>query len=212
MGFARKGRRKEPRPRKLGSVLDGLFEVQVLDSFENPTYVDGQAASLYGQYPPLVNASRKPGEWQSYDIIFRRQRFGTDGQLTSPAFLTVLHNGVLVQDHVAAYGPTSWLQFQDPKPHANKLPLSLQDHGNPVRYRNIWIRELPEMNHLPPAEAYDPTVIQLNKEQVSRLVGKYDRYEIVRVDRQLQMKFVGRTFDLIPHSPTEFGLKYTAAK
>jgi len=93
-----------------GVFLQGLFEVQVLDSFENITYADGQAGSIYGQYPPLVNASRKPGEWQSYDIIFRRPHYEEDGKLKQPARMTVLHNGVLVQDGVRPLGPTSWLQ------------------------------------------------------------------------------------------------------
>ncbi len=125
-----------------GVFLMGLYEVQVLDSHHNVTYADGQAAAAYGQHPPLVNASLPPGHWQSYDIIFSRPRFDDRGNLTAPARLTVLHNGVLVQNNVELVGPTGWLKRDPYRPHPDKLPLALQDHGNPVRYRNIWIREL----------------------------------------------------------------------
>ncbi|MCC6316665.1 MAG: DUF1080 domain-containing protein [Gemmatimonadaceae bacterium] len=125
-----------------GVILMGLYEVQVLDSYENLTYADGQAAAIYGQYPPLVNASRAPGAWQTYDIVFRRPRFGADTRITSPARLTVFHNGVLVQDAEPLWGPTTWLQHLAYKRHPDTLPLVLQDHDNPVRYRNIWIRPL----------------------------------------------------------------------
>ncbi len=127
-----------------GVFLMGLYEIQVLDSYDNPTYPDGQAAAIYGQSPPLVNASRPPGEWQSFDIVFRRPRFRPDGALVTPAYLTVLHNGVLAQDHVALSGPTSHNQGPSYTTHPDKLPLVLQDHGNPVRFRNVWIRELEE--------------------------------------------------------------------
>jgi hypothetical protein len=125
-----------------GVFLMDLYEVQVLDSFNNQTYADGQAAAVYGQYPPLVNASRKPGEWQTYDIVFHRPRFDADGNLTEPARMTIFHNGVLVQDNAVLTGPTAHKARPPYKTHADKLALSLQDHGNPVRYRNIWLREL----------------------------------------------------------------------
>lgn len=128
-----------------GVFLMDLYEVQVLDSYNNRTYADGTAAAIYGQYPPLVNASRKPGEWQVYDIIFHRPRFDAEGKVIQPAQMTVLHNGILVHDNVVLTGPTdlSGLPVRPPyKAHADKLPISLQDHGNPVRYRNIWLREL----------------------------------------------------------------------
>lgn len=125
-----------------GVFLMGLYEVQVLDSYDNKTYADGQAAAVYGQYPPLVNACRPPGQWQSYDIIFHGPRFDKDETLLHPATMTVIHNGVLVQDHVTLTGPTAHKARPPYKLHPEKLPLMLQDHGNPVRYRNIWIREL----------------------------------------------------------------------
>jgi hypothetical protein len=125
-----------------GVFLQGLYEIQVLDSYQNKTYADGQAAAVYGQYPPLVNASRPAGEWQSYDIVFHGPRFDAAGKLTSPARETVFHNGVLVQDNVELTGPTAHGARPPYKPTPEKLPLALQDHGNPVRYRNIWIREL----------------------------------------------------------------------
>jgi hypothetical protein len=125
-----------------GVYLMGLYEVQVLDSYDNPTYADGAAASLFGQYPPLVNASRKPGEWQTYDIVFDAPEFKSDGSLERPAVVTVFQNGVLVQDHVVLTGPTAYLERPPYKAHADKLPLMLQDHGHRVRYRNVWVREL----------------------------------------------------------------------
>lgn len=125
-----------------GVFLMNTYEVQVLDSYENRTYADGMAGAIYGQYPPLVNACRKPGEWQSYDIVFRRPRFDAEGKLVSPARMTVFHNGVLIQDNVELLGPTSHKIRLPYKAHPDKLPLSLQDHGNPVRFRNIWLRPL----------------------------------------------------------------------
>jgi len=125
-----------------GVFLMGLYEMQVLDSYENKTYADGQASAVYGQYPPLVNASRPPATWQTYDIIFHGPRFGADGKLLHPARVTILHNGVLTQDNVELTGPTAHGERPPYKQHPEKLPLQLQDHGNPVHYRNIWIREL----------------------------------------------------------------------
>jgi len=125
-----------------GVFLMEMYEVQVLDNYQNTTYADGMAAAVYGQYPPLVNACRPPGEWQTYDIVFQAPRFDGGGGLVRPAFMTVFHNGILVQDHVELTGPTAWKQRPPYKAHADKLPISLQDHGNPVRFRNIWIREI----------------------------------------------------------------------
>jgi hypothetical protein len=122
-----------------GVYLMGRYEIQVLDSYENKTYPNGQAASFYGHNAPLVNASRKPGEWQAYDIIFRAPKKAADGSVT-PGSFTVLHNGVLVQDHIPIKGgATTAAAFQN---LAEKGPVVLQDHANPVRFRNIWIRKI----------------------------------------------------------------------
>jgi len=126
-----------------GVFLHDLYEVQVLDSYQSNTYADGQAAAVYGQFPPLVNASRPPGEWQTYDIVFHGPRFDAAGKLVRPARMTVLHNGVLVQDDVVLSGPTAHHKRPPYVAGPEKLPLSLQDHDHLVRYRNIWIRELP---------------------------------------------------------------------
>jgi hypothetical protein len=124
-----------------GAFLMGLYEIQILDSFENPTYPDGQAGAIYGQYPPLVNASRRPGEWQTFDIAFTAPRF-KNGALETPAYATVFHNGVLVQDHQAILGATVHRALATYTPHGPAGPLRLQDHGNPMQFRHIWIREL----------------------------------------------------------------------
>ncbi|MFN0086549.1 MAG: DUF1080 domain-containing protein [Blastocatellia bacterium] len=125
-----------------GIFLMGLYEVQVLDSYNNPTYFHGQAGSVYKQHPPLVNASRPPGEWQTYDIIFISPRFDEIGKVTRRGRVTVFHNGVLVQNNVEIQGQT----WHDRAPayiaHPAKGPLKLQDHGNPMRFRNIWVRPL----------------------------------------------------------------------
>jgi hypothetical protein len=124
-----------------GVFLQGRYEIQVLDSYQNPTYADGQASAIYGQWPPLVNAARKPGEWQAYDIVFEAPRF--DGtKLVKPAFVTVFHNGVLTQNHHEIMGPTMHRELAKYVPQPAEDSLHLQDHGNPVRYRNIWIRRI----------------------------------------------------------------------
>lgn len=124
-----------------GVFLMGVYEIQVLDCYQNQTYPDGTTAALYGQYPPLVNACRKPGEWQSYDVLFVAPRFEGKNVVT-PAFITVLQNGVVVQHHRALQGSTMHRELSNYKLIASKGPLALQDHGDLVRYRNIWIRAL----------------------------------------------------------------------
>lgn len=127
-----------------GIFLMSNYEVQILDSYGNKTYFDGQAGSIYKQWPPLVNACRKPGEWQTYDILFDAPRFDDKGKLVKPAYVTLLHNGIVVQNHSELLGGTSWFHAPEYQAHGDKLPLVIQDHGNPVRFRNIWIRELPD--------------------------------------------------------------------
>ena len=136
-----------------GIFMQALFEIQMLDSWENPTYVNGQAGSVYHQYPPLVNASRPPGEWQAYDIVFKAPIYNRDGELESPAYITLIHNGVLVLNHVEILGSTfpevpeykavcKPYEIQKTMDCTGKLPLLLQDHGQVGSFRNIWLREL----------------------------------------------------------------------
>ena len=124
---------------------DEGYEVQILDSYGNATYVNGQAASVYKQHPPLANATRPPGEWQTYDIVWRAPVFGADGGLLKPATVTVLHNGVLVQDNAVLAGETVYIGKPAYKAHG-PAPIKLQAHGDPsapISFRNIWVRELP---------------------------------------------------------------------
>jgi len=125
-----------------GVFLQKIYEVQVLDSYENETYVNGQAGAVYKQHIPLVNACKPPGEWQAYDIIFTAPRFNENGTLFSPARVSVLHNGVLIQNNVTIQGTTENVGLPNYNPFKTVQPISLQDHSNPVSYRNIWVREL----------------------------------------------------------------------
>ena len=202
-----------------GVFLMGLYEVQVLDSYENETYADGQAAAIYGQYPPLVNACLPPGEWQAYEIVFRRPRFYPDETVAKAARITVIHNGILVQDNVEIWGPTAWLQYRPYEPQQpDKLPISLQDHGNPVRYRNLWLRELPESSDAELPQEATPPVVKLSAEELQQFVGPYSTLlgefgAIELQDEQLQLHMqTGQVIDLVPRSPTEFALRWTAAK
>lgn len=200
-----------------GVFLMSKYEIQVLDSFENVTYADGQAAALYGQYPPLVNASRPAGEWQAYDIVFRRPRFQPDGSVAQPARLTVFHNGVLVHDNSKAWGPTSWLQHLPYESHPDRLPLQLQDHGNPVLYRNIWVRELEEEPRPGPGRHQTKPLMTMTPMMLDRYVGTYSQgrglpTEIKRHGATLYATFgLLPPLELLPHSETEFSLRWTAA-
>jgi hypothetical protein len=124
---------------------DAGYEIQIMDSYENPTYVNGQAAAIYKQYPPLVNAMRKPGEWQAYDVVWTAPTFNADGTVATPAYVTAFHNGVLVQNHVALKGETLYIGAPSYKKHG-PAPIKLQAHGDPsppISFRNIWARDLP---------------------------------------------------------------------
>jgi 3-keto-disaccharide hydrolase len=124
-----------------GVLIMSRYEIQVLDAYNNPTYADGQAGAIYGQWPPLVNPARKPGEWNTYDIVFEAPRFEAE-KLVKPAFVTVFYNGVMVHNRKEMMGPMVYRQVAKYTPHEPEAPLMLQDHNNPVRYRNIWVRRL----------------------------------------------------------------------
>jgi hypothetical protein len=183
----------------------GRYETQVLDSYQSTTYADGSAGSIYGQYPPLVNASRPPGKWQTYDIIYTAPRFDATGKLRSPARETILHNGVLIQNNVELTGPTSWLERAPYDPHPEKLPIALQDHGNPVRYRNLWVREL---GHKSKKE------FTWSHSFLDAYVGTYERgpndlVEIKRDGDQLVLDMLTAHFVHFAESPTRFFAKTT---
>jgi hypothetical protein len=192
----------EGQGRGNSGVFFGLtrYEVQVLDSFESKTYADGSAGSIYGQYPPLVNACRPPGEWQTYDIVYTAPRFDADGKVLSPVRLTILHNGVLIQNNVALTGPTDWINREPYSAHSEKQPLSLQDHGNPVRYRNVWVREL--------GKPGKPEYTFANK-VLDGVVGSFGPMEITREGSQLIANFGRKKVALFAESPTKFFGKST---
>lgn len=193
----------EGQGRGNSGVFLGLdrYEIQVLDSYGNKTYADGSAASVYGQYPPLVNVSLPPGQWQTYDIVYTAPRFDPQGKLLSPVRLTVFHNGVLVQNNAELTGPTSWLERAPYSPHPEKQPISLQDHGNPVRFRNIWVRELgkPGRKEFTFADSF-----------LDGYTGKYENnIEVTREGGQLAARVGGVKFILFAESPTRFFAKTT---
>lgn len=179
----------------------GRYEVQVLDSYRNTTYADGSAASIYGQYPPLVNAALAPGKWQTYDIVWTAPRFDDEGKLVSKARLTVFHNGVLVQNNVELTGPTGWIGRAPYQAHPLRLPISFQDHGNPVRYRNVWVRELGE----PRKKEF-----MLPEALLESYVGDYGRgqWNSVKIrrlpDGLLSLTLAGSELVLHAESPTKF--------
>lgn len=125
-----------------GVFLMGKYEIQVLDSYENETYFDGQAGAIYKQTPPMVNATRAPGEWNTYDILWTAPRFNEDGSLKSPAYITAMHNGIVILNHFELLGDTPFNRPPEYKAHSEVGPISLQDHGNPVAFRNIWVRPM----------------------------------------------------------------------
>lgn len=194
-----------------GVFLMGTFEIQVLDSFKNSTYADGSAGSLYGQYPPLVNASRGPGQWQSYDIIFKAPRFDDAGKVTSPAIATVLHNGVVIHHGSEAFGPTAWIVHDKYPAKKSKGPIGLQDHGNPVRFRNVWIREL--VTRQPPKTKY-PAERDLDLKAAEKLVGNYEGHKVELKDSKLfiTLNFRPQALELVPQENGKFGFRKTAGE
>lgn len=125
-----------------GLFMMGVYEIQILDSYENETYPDGQAGAIYKQTPPMANVTRPPGQWNVYDVFWTAPRFAEDGSLNSPAYVTLMHNGVLLLNHFAVQGDTPYHRPPQYNAHPPQGPISLQDHGNPLRFRNIWVRPL----------------------------------------------------------------------
>ena len=198
-------------------LVGGRYEVQVLDSWSNPTYADGRAGAIYGQFPPLADATRPPGAWQTYDVFFRMPRFGDAGEVLEPARMTVLHNGVLVQNNESLPGTTIWLESLPYEPHGPG-PIALQDHGSAVRFRNLWVRRLPE-RPAPPAGYADLGAVALSDAERDRLVGRYARDEggtfvIERLGDGLGLSMPWRpgVLRLVPLSPTELQLENTAGR
>jgi tetratricopeptide (TPR) repeat protein len=213
-----------------GVFLMGRYEVQVLDSYEHGTYADGQAGAIYGQYPPRVNVTQPPGEWNAFDIEFRRPRFGADGTLLAPARMTVRHNGVVIHADRPLLGPTSHIVRAPYEAHADALPIALQDHGDRVRFRNIWVRDLPPVADAPPAADPRATDALLARAaafsaglQFRRAIDEYTRaLEAGRDDEALLLRWRGhrwlslREFDKAEadlalaagYDPTNYGAWY----
>ena len=190
-----------------GVFLPGGYEIQVLDSFENETYADGGAASIYGQFPPLVNASRGPGQWQTYDIVFKAPRFDENKKLVSKAVITVLHNGVVVQHATQPFGPTSWVLHYNYNSNKVEGAIGLQDHGNPVRYRNIWIRKLGEET----SKGTYPESRAFTEDEIKKFVGKYKGgQEVNLIDGKMYLKTLGRNMEMVAYADGTFGLLKTA--
>lgn len=198
------------------------YEIQVLDSYQNRTYSDGHAGSIYAQYPPLVNATRPPGEWQTYDIVFHRPRFKKDGTVKRPARITAFLNGVLVQDNVTLTGPTAWLQQKPYEKHADALPIKLQDHDSPVRFRNIWIRPLQTPDHLKKIKMKTREAkVQLSAAQLDRFVGAYETIDPADEKKEVPFIVIRREgnqlfaairdkqeWPIFPQSETEFVFEF----
>ena len=205
-----------------GIFLMGTYELQVIDSYHALTYADGQAGALYGQYPPLANATRPPGEWQTYDIAFRRPRFDKDGKLLEGARFTVILNGILVQNNEELWGGTNWLEPSPYEHHGDRGPIELQDHGHKVRFRNIWLRELPERPTPPAVYLSDRKVVSLAADLLDPLTGNYAMGHgknakpvvITQADGHLLFKLPFRPKPLVmqPVSPTEFVLPHADAR
>ncbi len=190
-----------------GVFLPGGMEIQVLDSFNNKTYADGGAASIYGQYPPMVNASRGPGKWQSYDIIYQLPRFDENKKLVQKAVVTVLHNGVVVQHATKPLGPTSWVHHKEYSPGFTEGIIGLQDHGNPVRFRNIWVRKLDTAA----TEGDYPDERAFTDEELKMFVGKYDRNcEVKAEEGKLWLHTLGQGLEMVAYTDGTFSTKESA--
>ncbi|APW62060.1 3-keto-disaccharide hydrolase [Paludisphaera borealis] len=202
-----------------GIFLMGQFELQVLDSYKADTYADGQAGALYGQYPPLFNASRPPGEWQTYDVAFRAPRFDKSGAVREPARMTVFFNGVLVQNNEELTGHTSWLEALPYEKGVDHGPIQLQDHGHPVRFRNIWLRKLPDRPGPSPENRQTPKTIALQPAELDALAGVYAagtdphamRIVMTRQGDHLRFKLPFRPtpLEIVPVSATHFEFPQT---
>lgn len=202
-----------------GVFLMGAFELQVLDTYKADTYSDGMAGAIYGQYPPLFNATRPPGEWQAYDIAFRAPRYSPSGALREPARITAFLNGVLVQNGETPVGGTSWLEAVPYAPGVSTGPLELQDHSHPVKFRNIWLRKLPERIPATEAERREPKIVAVPTSELDALAGTYGggsgsnalQIVVTRQEDYLLMKLPFRASQLriVPVSPLHFVLPYT---
>jgi hypothetical protein len=205
-----------------GVFLMDEFEIQILDSYKADTYADGQAGAIYGQYPPLANATLPPGQWQTYDIAFRKPRYNEAGEVIESARISVIHNGILVQNNEITYGPTSWLRYDPNRKLPVKAPIQFQDHGHNVKYRNIWIRELPERaqpdsNELKPIET-----IKVDKAELAKLAGDYristkpgaKPLNIKAADDHLLIKYPSRQtiLKLVPTSKNTYQFTETDAR
>lgn len=201
-----------------GIFLMGRFELQVLDSFQSDSYADGMAGAIYGQFPPLYNATRPPGEWQTYDVAFRAPRFDANGELTDPARMTVFLNGVLVQNNEALVGRTSWLESMPYESGVTRGPIELQDHHHPVRFRNVWLRELPERPAPTEAEKRAPKTIALTPAELDAFAGAYTtggeggfQVTVTRRGDHLTFKVPFRPLEIrvVPISPLHFEMPGT---
>ena len=204
-----------------GIFLMGQFEIQVIDSYKADTYADGVVGAIYGQYPPLFNAARPPGQWQTYDIAFRRPRFDQSGKLLAPARLTVFLNGILVQNNEEPWGQTSWLEPTAYDPAVSRGPIELQDHHHPVRFRNIWLRDLPERPAPSADDRKHPEILILSHDQINAYTGQYQvgtgpddsRITLKQENGQLLLKLPFRPdpLRLDPVSDTRFVMPHTDA-
>jgi hypothetical protein len=199
-----------------GLFLMGAFELQILDTYKADTYADGMAGAIYGQYPPLFNATKPPGEWQAYDVAFRAPRFDPTGALREPARITAFLNGVLVQDNEPPVGGTSWLEAVAYEPGATTGPIELQDHGHPVRFRNIWLRNLPERVPATEAQRQEPRIVAVPTADLDALTGAYGQADGLQVEitRQDDHLLVGLPFRktplrIVPVAPLHFVLPST---